>query len=630
MPTTLFPGADGKPGASLAASELLALIHAFDWSETPAGPIEHWPDALKMTTRLMVASAVPMTMFIGPDGILVYNDAYIGIAGKRHPKCFGKSVFEGWPEVAEFNRDVLERGLRGETLTFSDQPLVLYRNGSAERVWLDLDYSPVFDADGKVLAVLAILSDTSKRIRTEQALAKSEERLALALEASGVVGTWDWHVPEELVYSDERFARLYSVAPEDAERGAPTQSYIKAIHEDDLDRVVTAIDRTIAEGVPFSEVYRLYQMDGTVRWVDTRGTAIMDKDGRCVRFTGAAVDITERKAIEEKLANSELGLRTLTDAMPQMVWSTRSDGHHDYFNARWYEFTGVPLNTEVSEEWNGLFHPDDRSRIRKAWRHSLKTGTPYEIDYRLKHRSGEYRWILGRAVPIRNLAGKITRWFGTCTDIHETKLAASEREIINYELSHRIKNLFSVLSAIVSLSSRSVPEAHGFAEELRGRIQAMGRAYDLVRPHGAHIASEEGQTRISALLDELFDPYVKDNEERILFIGADSLINDSAATSLALVFHELATNSAKYGALSHSSGLVEVSARKEEGMYCLSWAEHGGPEVTEPENTDGFGSKLMSMSIEGQLGGSIAKRWDRDGLQVDMTIPLSKMSKHKA
>lgn len=630
MPTTIFPKADGRISAPLASSELLGLIHSFDWSGTSAGPIERWPDALKMATRLMIASAVPMALLIGAEGLMLYNDAYVAIAGNRHPKCFGKSVFEGWPEVEEFNRDVLKRSLRGETLTFSDQPFIFYRNGSAERVWLDLDYSPVFDADGKVLAVLAILSDTSKRVRMEQALARSEERLSLALEASGAVGTWDWHVPEALVYSDERFARLYSVAPEDAKRGAPTQSYIKAIHEDDLERVVAAINRTITEGKPFSEVYRLYQMDGSLRWVDTRGTAIRDSNGKCLRFTGAAVDITERKIIEEKLANSELGLRTLTDAMPQMVWSTRSDGHHDYFNARWYEFTGVPQNTEVGEEWNGLFHPDDRSRIRKAWRHSLKTGTPYEIEYRLKHRNGEYRWILGRAVPIRNLAGKITRWFGTCTDIHETKLAASERELINYELNHRIKNLFSVLSAIVSLSARSAPEARIFAEELRGRIQAMGRAYDLVRPHGNDSTSGEGETRISALLDELFDPYVKENEERILFSGSDMFINDSAATSLALVFHELATNSTKYGALSSSGGLVEVSAKETDGMYCLSWREKGGPDIIAPESQEGFGSKLMSMSIEGQLGGSIAKKWGRDGLQVDMTIPLSKISKAEA
>jgi PAS domain S-box-containing protein len=108
--------------------------------------------------------------------------------------------------------------------------------------------------------------------------------------------------------------------------------------------------------------------------------------------------------------------------MPQMVWSTRPDGYHDYFNQRWYEFTGVPTGSTDGEGWNGLFHPDDQDRAWALWRHSLTTGEPYQIEYRLRHYSGQYHWVLGRALPIRNEQGVLERWFGTCTDIHDLKL----------------------------------------------------------------------------------------------------------------------------------------------------------------------------------------------------------------
>jgi PAS domain S-box-containing protein len=114
--------------------------------------------------------------------------------------------------------------------------------------------------------------------------------------------------------------------------------------------------------------------------------------------------------------------------MPQMVWVTRPDGFHEYYNLRWYEFTGVPLGSTDGEGWNGMFHPDDQEAAWARWRRSLATGEPYEIEYRLRHHTGEYRWTLGRAIAIRNQRGEIDRWYGTCTDIDGIKKLTSERE----------------------------------------------------------------------------------------------------------------------------------------------------------------------------------------------------------
>ncbi|MGU3665951.1 PAS domain S-box protein [Methylobacterium sp. A49B] len=131
-------------------------------------------------------------------------------------------------------------------------------------------------------------------------------------------------------------------------------------------------------------------------------------------------------AREAELAASERRFRVMTAAMPQMVWTTQPDGFHDYYNDRWYEFTGVPYGTTDGEGWNDVFHPEDQDRAWARWRHSLATGEPYEIEYRLRHHSGAYRWTLGRAMPIRDAEGRIERWFGTCTDIDDLKRTEAE------------------------------------------------------------------------------------------------------------------------------------------------------------------------------------------------------------
>ena len=144
----------------------------------------------------------------------------------------------------------------------------------------------------------------------------------------------------------------------------------------------------------------------------------------------AVSDITDRKRAEAALRESERRFRELAEAMPQIVWVTRPDGYHEYYNRRWYEFTGLPEGSAHGDGWNAVFHPDDQPVAWERWRHSLATGEPYEIEYRLRHHSGEYIWTLGRALPVRDAAGNITRWYGTCTDVQALKLLEQEREAL--------------------------------------------------------------------------------------------------------------------------------------------------------------------------------------------------------
>ena len=337
---------------------------------------------------------------------------------------------------------------------------------------------------------------------------------------------------------------------------------------------------------------------------------------RALRERAEAVEVEKRA-----LADSDLRFRTLADTMPQMVWSTLPDGFHDYYNARWYEYTGVPEGSTDGEGWNGMFHPDDQLRAWEVWRHSLATGDPYQIEYRLRHADGNYRWVLGRALPIRDEAGAIIRWFGTCTDIHEQRTTLEEREVLAQELSHRIKNIFAVIAGLITFAARGRPELTKLAADLRHRITALGRAHDFVRPHSAASQPDAGPGGLHGLLDELFEAYQSANEHRIAVTGDDVAVDDRSATPVALLFHELATNATKYGALSVPGGSVTADVTAAEDVVMIVWTEHGGPAIAAPPEGSGFGSRLIELSAVRQLGGQIERDWRPDGLVATLTAP---------
>jgi PAS domain S-box-containing protein len=310
-------------------------------------------------------------------------------------------------------------------------------------------------------------------------------------------------------------------------------------------------------------------------------------------------------------------LRAILNTIPQMVWSTRPDGHHDFYNDRWYEFTGVPHGSTDGEGWNGMFHPDDQDRAWEVWRASLATGKPYEIEYRLRHHSGGYRWTLGRALPIYGDDGEIVRWFGTCTDIEELRLEREGRELIAAELAHRIKNIFTVISSLVALSSRDHPEARKFAETLMGRITALSRAHDWVGLSEG-TGGTEAHNSLFALIEEIVAPYQDAAKRRITLVGSDTALSRPASTALALVLHELATNAVKYGALSVEGGAVVIACDREGDKYLIQWREMGGPVLAGPPRQRGFGTAMARRLAEAQLKASIAEDWQPSGLTVQM------------
>ncbi|WP_375263012.1 sensor histidine kinase [Palleronia sp.] len=161
----------------VGGGEMAERIRCYDWSTTPLGPIEDWPESLKAAVRIVLRTPVPIVMLWGPSGVMIYNDGYTEFAANRHPDLLGSGVREGWPEVADFNDNVMKVCLAGGTLSYQDQELTLHRGGRPQQAWMNLDYSPVLDENGVPAGVLAIVVETTARVLADRRNAAEQDRL---------------------------------------------------------------------------------------------------------------------------------------------------------------------------------------------------------------------------------------------------------------------------------------------------------------------------------------------------------------------------------------------------------------------------------------------------------------------
>jgi signal transduction histidine kinase len=303
--------------------ETARLIRQFDWSGTPLGAIDDWPQHLRSVVQVMLRNALPMAVLWGEDGTLIYNDAYAKFSGTRHPRILGMPITKAWPEASEFNGNVVAAGLRGESLSYHDISFTLTLNEKPSEVWLDLHYSPVASNEGVPVGTLAIVVETTERMVLERNRAAAEaafrganERLQLALNSGAVRGTFVWEIGHNRVKGDERFARTFSFTREEAETGFPIERALAVIHPADRERVSSLIAETVRGGTPYRAEYRVRADDEGWMWILASGRCEYDAGGQPRRFPGVIVDIQDRKAAEESL--KEL-TRSLEDKVSEAV-----------------------------------------------------------------------------------------------------------------------------------------------------------------------------------------------------------------------------------------------------------------------------------------------------------------------
>lgn len=315
-------------------------------------------------------------------------------------------------------------------------------------------------------------------------------------------------------------------------------------------------------------------------------------------------------------------LRIATDAAGIALWSWNVDTNQIELDEKAHQIWGLPeVDGFVTfESLSAQIHPEDLDRVRAAFTATRDIFGGYEIDFRIMD-GHTVRWVSARGRgEDEGIVGRVM--YGVFLDISERKSAEDAREMLAGEMSHRVKNLFAIASALTDVSARSAASVQDMRADLKTRLIALGQAHNLARPF---LDEQKKAAPLRNLLSVLLAAYdTRDAaEERIRIDAPELLVGERSITTLALVVHELATNAVKYGALSSAAGSLDISCSVDAGHVVLIWTETGGPPVQKEQGAPGFGSKLVTKCITDQLGGRIGFEWPSEGLIA--TLRVSRM-----
>lgn len=370
--------------------------------------------------------------------------------------------------------------------------------------WFLLRAEIILNPDGTPTRVVGVALDITEQKRNEEALRESEERFRLVAESAPVM-LWMGDQNGRCVYLNRLQRDFWGVEEADVQGfdWGPT------VHPDDQEALFGPMRQGMQTHKGFTTEARFLRADGKYRIVRSDAQPRFGPGGEFLGMIGVNVDITETRQAEKALQESEERFRVIANSIDQMIWATQSNGFHDYYNQRWYEYTGVPEGTTDGEGWSGMFHPEDREKAWDVWRRCLETGEPYHIEYRLRHRSGEYRWVLGRAQPLRDDKGRIVRWYGSCTDIHDLKMAQEETRRLASMLTERVAELDEAneeiqrFAYIVSHDLRApLVNVMGFTSELEAAQAEVGRFYRDVLGKAPQLVTPEARMAVETDLPE--------------------------------------------------------------------------------------------------------------------------------
>ena len=318
-------------------------------------------------------------------------------------------------------------------------------------------------------------------------------------------------------------------------------------------------------------------------------------------------------------------LRLAVEAACVALWAWHVDDDRFAMDERGFELWGLSWAREVTfEELSANIHPADRDRVRAAFSATRSVAGSYEIDFRILVED-DVRWVSARGRGADE--GIVDRvMFGIFLDVTGRKQAEEGSELLAGEMSHRVKNLLSIATALTQIAGRSAASVAEMTGALTTRLTALGRAHDVVRP----LPGEQGK---AALLGDLLSVLLAPYDETAAFSGRIRVavprmgIGEQTASTLAMVIHELATNSVKYGALSSAAGFLDISSRTEGDRIYLIWAETGGPPVVGHPELTGFGSRLVARSVSSQLGGELEYDWQESGLVATIGMRQDRLAR---
>ncbi|HVF35422.1 MAG TPA: PAS domain S-box protein, partial [Candidatus Saccharimonadia bacterium] len=550
-------------------------------------------DALRASEarfRGLMEQAPFSVQIFAPDGrTLQVNRAWEQLFGVRFEQIADYNVLEDAQLVEKGIMPYVRRGFAGEAtripaIEYDPNVTIPGVSGHEDpKRWLGAMIYPLRDEAGEVREIVLVHEDISERRRAETALEHASARLEAALEA-GAIATWTWDVPTNRLYADESLARLFGLDA-DAADGGLLDRYLAAIHPEDRDRVVGALERSLASGADYAAEYRIAAPAHPERWVIARGRPEAGADGRALRMIGVLVDITERKHLEQELGRrieqlaeagrhkerllaslgeSEEKFRMLADTIPQLAWMAQPDGHIFWYNRRWHAYTGSTPEEMQGWGWTSVHDPVVLPDVIERWKRSIDTGAPFEMVFPLRGADGTFRPFLTRVEPLRDRRGRLIYWFGTNTDIGEIKrmedaLRDADRRKDEFlaTLAHELRNpLAPIRNAleILRLSGDS-PKSVQHVRELMERqvhhlVRLVDDLLDVSRVMRGKIELRRERIGLASVVERAVETArpLLDAQSHALEVALppEPLELDADPIRLSQVFANLLSNAAKY------------------------------------------------------------------------------------
>ncbi|MFC3123740.1 PAS domain-containing protein [Pseudoroseomonas globiformis] len=444
--------AEWPPGGG----ECGALIRAHDWASTPLGSVTGWSNALRITVCNVVNSPIPKVLMWGPDHIMLYNDAYREIAGGYHPRAMGGTVPGIWPEIWEWNRVILERGFRGEVISYRDQPMTLRRHGRPEEVMFDLFYTPVYEADGCIGGVMCTVLENTEKVEAQRALAAREAELRALADALPILVS---KLDRDHVY---RFVNgLYEEwfgVPAEAIVGRPMREVTgDAFYQERR----PFIERALA-GEPCAAEVDIPRADGTRRRCEIRYLPSRDGRGAVDGIQVLAIDVDARARRELAQHTDNRRFRAAMDAVHGVLWTIGPDGRMRGEQPGWAALTGQGMAEYQDFGWTRAVHPRDVRGTMLAWEQAVASGSMFVFEHRLRHRGGDWRSFAIRALPIAGSDGTVEEWVGVHTDITEQRAAEAalrrQADDLAAQMRHRERAEAQLRALNETLEARVVAE----------------------------------------------------------------------------------------------------------------------------------------------------------------------------
>ncbi|WP_244477601.1 MULTISPECIES: PAS domain S-box protein [unclassified Rhizobium] len=305
---------------------------------------------------------------------------------------------------------------------------------SGEKFWANGEIRPLRDGAGNAIGLVKVLRDRTVEHLAGEALKEAEAKLRRAQQAGGV-GVFSLSLVDDVLTPTPEFCKIYGLDEVEAIPISAIQDLVVAEDQDVASNPQTRKDGTS----PLNVEYHIRRADsGDIRIIARRGEFERDEQGDPIRFVGVVQDVTDRRKAQAELRDSEARFRALMQALPNHVWTARSDGQLDWFNDRVLDYSGLMQDELHGEGWAQMVHPDDLASTSEQWASALNTGSTYETEFRLRNRGGNYRWHIGRAVPIKNDKGDVLRWIGTNTDIEDQRTARAKLEDLTQTLEQRV------------------------------------------------------------------------------------------------------------------------------------------------------------------------------------------------